>query len=132
MQECGVCLQLMDQAASHRLPCGHSFHANCLVPWFREPRSRGQCPLCRAAPPSAEPNQHFAINVELEMAELSPRIMHRLLAPCLFHPTFTTTPAQRRIVDHYMACRRKYIQSAGAEPARKRLMRAARSMLVLL
>ena len=41
---CTVCLD--DVAAEHAstLPCGHTFHAGCLVPWLWR---NGSCPNCR-------------------------------------------------------------------------------------
>ena len=30
----------------HTLPCGHSFHANCIIDWFRGAHT---CPLCRTS-----------------------------------------------------------------------------------
>merc|ERR1712129_32944 len=47
--ECSICLQ---ESASEggeasrwrRLGCGHSFHEQCLIEWWRRAR---QCPLCR-------------------------------------------------------------------------------------
>lgn len=45
--ECPVCLEKFvnnDQLLS--LPCNHSFHKDCLVPWINS--NHGKCPCCRA------------------------------------------------------------------------------------
>ena len=31
-------------------PCGHVFHSECAVAWFRSPNSAGTCPECRGQP----------------------------------------------------------------------------------
>lgn len=45
---CAVCLQPCVGAADHTLECGHAFHTNCIVHWFR--CGGGTCPVCRAKP----------------------------------------------------------------------------------
>lgn len=46
---CAVCCTRLGDAGSHALECGHRFHVNCIVTWFRQQSSKGQCPLCRGA-----------------------------------------------------------------------------------
>ena len=41
---CSICM-CEDAAARSTLPCGHSFHADCIVPWLLQGKPR--CPLCR-------------------------------------------------------------------------------------
>ena len=45
---CAVCLQPCVGTAAHTLECGHAFHTNCIVNWFR--CGGGTCPVCRAKP----------------------------------------------------------------------------------
>ncbi|EJK56749.1 hypothetical protein THAOC_23300 [Thalassiosira oceanica] len=60
MNECGICLGEWTNPV--RLPCGHSFCADCLSGWKpkhgfeqAEKGQRKRCPLCRAAlPPSRD------------------------------------------------------------------------------
>jgi hypothetical protein len=43
---CYICYTEMTDETSHTLPeCGHRFHSNCLITWFRQ---TGTCPYCRA------------------------------------------------------------------------------------
>ena len=45
-----------DPQPCHTLECGHKFHTDCIVRWFREGRGMsydrrgGVCPLCRQGP----------------------------------------------------------------------------------
>lgn len=41
-EQCAVC---QEDASDHRLSCGHSFHASCIIDWFR--RGESTCPVCR-------------------------------------------------------------------------------------
>jgi len=41
--KCPVCLVSFD-AVVIEMPCGHSFHSDCLLPWLQKTNS---CPLCR-------------------------------------------------------------------------------------
>ena len=46
-QQCSICTDpLSDETSSHRLPCGHTFHTECIVQWFRYEHTT--CPLCRS------------------------------------------------------------------------------------
>lgn len=40
-------------SAYHTLPCGHAFHATCIIEWFRH--GHASCPLCRATEMAHEP-----------------------------------------------------------------------------
>ncbi|XP_023332637.1 E3 ubiquitin-protein ligase RNF181 isoform X2 [Eurytemora carolleeae] len=43
---CPICLKGYEAGETiSSLPCKHSFHANCLLPWLQKTSS---CPLCRA------------------------------------------------------------------------------------
>ena len=57
---CAVCLEEVrgrgevaeaEAAATTTLPCSHSYHPGCVLPWLA---ARGACPCCRAAVPSPE------------------------------------------------------------------------------
>lgn len=46
MTECSICLGTCPESNYHSLPeCGHTFHVNCIVSWFRS--GRNSCPLCK-------------------------------------------------------------------------------------
>jgi hypothetical protein len=54
---CAICLDPCDAAAggTHALPCGHRFHAACVIDWFRSlGASHDQCPTCRDSPHGSE------------------------------------------------------------------------------
>ena len=43
--DCAICQESLEYGHTHKLECGHEFHANCIVSWFRSgPKS---CPICR-------------------------------------------------------------------------------------
>ena len=44
MSVCSICLQHSEEEETTSLPCGHAFHADCLVPWLLK---QGSCPNCR-------------------------------------------------------------------------------------
>jgi hypothetical protein len=44
--KCAICLEEARQSTAFRLPCKHSFHAECLAAWLRKAKS-ATCPLCR-------------------------------------------------------------------------------------
>ncbi|CAH0477137.1 unnamed protein product [Peronospora belbahrii] len=52
--ECTVCKEFfaVDDEA-HRLPCEHSFHPDCILPWLKQHNS---CPLCRFELPTDDPD----------------------------------------------------------------------------
>mmetsp|Transcript_28281 Transcript_28281/g.77626 ORF Transcript_28281/g.77626 Transcript_28281/m.77626 type:complete len:515 (+) Transcript_28281:211-1755(+) len=47
--QCPICLDDMDESlpmeSTLKLPCGHDFHTDCIVPWLTERQSK--CPLCK-------------------------------------------------------------------------------------
>ena len=49
---CCICLQACSSSSSstHTLECGHVFHTDCIIAWFRTRGNAGTCPMCRAPP----------------------------------------------------------------------------------
>ena len=43
---CSICLD-PTESTNHTLECGHRFHVDCIVNWFRS--GQNTCPLCRDA-----------------------------------------------------------------------------------
>jgi len=43
---CTICLDPIDIKENHDLRCGHVFHTLCIIRWFRQPYTSGNCPLC--------------------------------------------------------------------------------------
>lgn len=43
--ECSICTESIDLSSNHILECGHAFHADCIITWFRHGNSC--CPNCR-------------------------------------------------------------------------------------
>ncbi|GMF13434.1 unnamed protein product [Phytophthora lilii] len=66
-RECSVCLSA--NAYAQIASCGHTFHPNCFLRWFRLNRS---CPLCRGAVDKVQLAQTIVVQDELEaiMAEI--------------------------------------------------------------
>ncbi|KAF8673563.1 hypothetical protein HU200_048647 [Digitaria exilis] len=59
---CAVCLEELrrrgrggGEARTTTLPCSHSYHPGCVMPWLA---AHGDCPCCRAAVPSPENHRH--------------------------------------------------------------------------
>ncbi|GAB9465739.1 hypothetical protein Gpo141_00003137 [Globisporangium polare] len=52
--ECPVCKDLfVVDDESHKLPCAHSFHIDCILPWLKQHNS---CPVCRHELPTDDPD----------------------------------------------------------------------------
>jgi hypothetical protein len=47
LPECSVCISSMTPKDTQTLPCGHSFHPNCMSTWKTKNNGRLTCPLCR-------------------------------------------------------------------------------------
>ncbi|KAK1260304.1 RING-H2 finger protein ATL5 [Acorus gramineus] len=48
-EACPICLERLDSEKDEtmiitRAPCGHMFHRNCIISWFKRKRT---CPMCR-------------------------------------------------------------------------------------
>lgn len=46
--DCSICFVSGKRSEHDILPCGHVFHTDCILPWFR---SNNTCPTCRAVVP---------------------------------------------------------------------------------
>ena len=46
--ECSICYgKLLEDENVYMLPeCGHCYHTDCIIAWFRMATSKGKCPLC--------------------------------------------------------------------------------------
>ena len=89
-ETCAICLSgYNDEDPGNTLSCNHTFHGHCIIQWFRQASSRGQCPLCNDNPYSGNDaeqdpydhyfyyNRHF-IN---ERCKLLKRVSRRKDAP---------------------------------------------------
>ena len=45
VNECPICLEILDDTPTITLPCGHIYHDQCLLDWFEHNMT---CPICRA------------------------------------------------------------------------------------
>ena len=43
--DCSVCLEKIDYFKKHKMPCGHTFHCECIKSWLVKSNT---CPECRA------------------------------------------------------------------------------------
>lgn len=65
-KQCAVCHEVLPAGRHHAvLRCGHEFHADCIVPWFR--RGERSCPVCRDEGPS--PTSSSSESAALESVE---------------------------------------------------------------
>ena len=71
---CAICRDDISGFPTSTLPeCGHTFHSECLITWFRSPRDwnfsgkncTGTCPLCRHTPSRIFSHQTLAGRVSL-------------------------------------------------------------------
>lgn len=46
VENCAICVEPLEASTTVRLECGHSFHPNCAIQWFRYHHT--SCPLCRS------------------------------------------------------------------------------------
>ena len=59
---CVICQDGISEVTPiHTLECLHTFHAKCVVGWFRSPNSNGACPLCR----DGDTREDFANEVQI-------------------------------------------------------------------
>ena len=63
-ETCAICLSgYTDDDSKNTLSCDHTFHGHCIIQWFRQATSRGQCPLCNDNPYSGatgqDPYDHY-------------------------------------------------------------------------
>lgn len=67
MNDCAICLESVGERDACHLPCGHAFHASCVLQAaLHDPR----CPVCRvelAKRPAATPS---VVNIELTMNDV--------------------------------------------------------------
>jgi hypothetical protein len=47
-EECAICYNKLDEGSAYKLECGHCFHTQCAITWFRS--GHETCPLCRGFP----------------------------------------------------------------------------------
>jgi len=65
---CCVCLEEYEEGEKLIvLPCGHTFHSHCIIPWLTE--RQATCPLCKAFVADALP--HREDDLEEEIIEMS-------------------------------------------------------------
>lgn len=52
-QDCAICKETMHKSEMKvkKLPCGHNFHGECILPWLRQ---NNTCPVCRYSLPVEE------------------------------------------------------------------------------
>ncbi|CAE8742857.1 unnamed protein product [Polarella glacialis] len=49
-EPCAICLVEMDcDELCRLLPCGHAFHATCIMQWWGRRSAARRCPVCRAS-----------------------------------------------------------------------------------
>ena len=61
MENCTICLSDINDEEQLQIECGHTFHKQCILNWFRSRNSSGNCPLCNDNPHSRS-NQGNRIN----------------------------------------------------------------------
>lgn len=110
-EECAICLVPSDPQAKApplELPCGHTFCAECVVPWLQK---CSLCPMCRrdlrskleaprASSTSAASSRHTSTSAPekrpLNCVELLAALGHRPCGPGGFIASSATSPRSRR------------------------------------
>ena len=79
--ECSICSdRLVDGIMLTRLPCGHIYHTQCIVPWLSRTSS---CPTCRYELPTNSPSVSYEVLRQLKMKD-------RPTVSCQCRPGFHT------------------------------------------
>ena len=50
MPDCAICLEPILEEVAPLTGCTHTFHPECIIPYFRTSASNGRCPECRRNP----------------------------------------------------------------------------------
>ena len=89
---CSICMEsILLYKQTHKLSCGHTFHSNCIMSWFRS--KNNTCPYCRCTgmkeedvftsingsnpeviQENSESNKHVSSYVEIETLSREPTI----------------------------------------------------------
>ena len=49
---CGICLESLNSEQIFEIPeCGHKYHSNCIIHWYRIPNNDKKCPYCNCLGP---------------------------------------------------------------------------------
>jgi hypothetical protein len=80
LPKCPICLDPL-RSNKHTLDCGHSFHTECIVSWFRTGNS--SCPNCRDTSEHKmrfwKRRSRFEINKRLSARKNAPRLLKSLV-----------------------------------------------------
>ena len=114
MALCAVCLDACEEGGdrgSHTLPCGHVFHAGCIVSWFR--RLNTTCPVCRQEEEDTTSSEEESDEDDDDepqqpaVRRFTEASLHSFLAPTLRRAAGRRCPAPlRRRADKYKSARR--------------------------
>lgn len=75
--QCCICLQPLHRACA--LPCGHTFHEDCIEQWLK---SANECPLCRKKIRPDE--ERDDIDWATQVASLCACVVFWVVGTCLF------------------------------------------------
>ena len=68
-QTCNICLSQIVQKNAEVTPCGHVFHAKCLMKW-KNRRNKNTCPVCRGPLREISDDEIDEINIESQLLRL--------------------------------------------------------------
>jgi len=73
--DCAICLDDFNQNPTETLPCGHTFHIDCITPWLI---IRTTCPVCRSSTRETDGEDVYRISTDTR-AEAA-HLIHMLVA----------------------------------------------------
>lgn len=76
--DCAICQEKCNACVNYKLDCGHIFHTECIMSWFRSGNST--CPCCRDEKPSFNILSNYTYLRRLSKMDSCPRFIKDSIA----------------------------------------------------